>query len=59
MYVLIPMRLSCLINDVRIIKETMKGASRTANHETLIKLHSKIEDVTGIKSKENNDRVIS
>ncbi len=44
-------------NDARIIKETFKGASRTANHSTLIKLRSKIEDVTGIKSKENNDRV--
>ncbi len=44
-------------NDERIIKETFKGASRTSNHATLIKLHSKIEDVTGIKSKGNNDRV--
>lgn len=39
-------------NDARIIKETFNVAKNTGNHKTLIKLRSKIEEVTGIKSRE-------
>ncbi len=41
-------------NDARIIKETFKVAASTNNHKTLLKLKIKIEDVTGIKAKENS-----
>lgn len=42
-------------NDVRIIKETFKVAAKTKDYVTLIKLRTKIEEVTGIKSREKND----
>lgn len=37
-------------NDVRIIKETYETAVKSADHEIIAKLVSKIESVTGIKS---------
>jgi len=42
-------------NDARIIKETFKAAKRTGNHKTMIKLRSKVQEVTGIKSQEKSD----
>lgn len=42
-------------NDARIIKETFKVARENRNYATLIKLRKKIEEVTGITSKEKDD----
>ncbi len=42
-------------NDARIIKETFRTASKSKDYKTLIKLRKKIEEVTGIKSKEMSD----
>lgn len=44
-------------NDARIIKDTFKVASKTNDYKTLIKLRTKILEVTGIISKDNNDKV--
>jgi hypothetical protein len=43
-------------NDVRIIKETFKNAAKFNDYKTLIKLRSKIQEVTGIKSVHNTDK---
>ena len=43
-------------NDARIIKETFKTASKFNDHKTLIKLRSKILEVTGIKSLHKSDK---
>jgi uncharacterized RDD family membrane protein YckC len=43
-------------NDARIIKETFKNASKFNDYKTLIKLRSKILEVTGIVSKHNSDK---
>ncbi|MCI2228507.1 RDD family protein [Polaribacter sp. MSW13] len=43
-------------NDARIIKETFKVASKHNDYKTLIKLRSKIQEVTGIKSKHTTDK---
>ncbi|MCX7548112.1 RDD family protein [Xanthomarina sp. F1114] len=43
-------------NDARIIKETFKSATKSNDYKTLIKLRSKIIEVTGIKSSHNNDK---
>lgn len=42
-------------NDARIIKETFNNARTVKDYTTLIKLRSKIIEVTGIKNKQNND----
>lgn len=42
-------------NDVRIIKESFKVARSAKNYATLIKLRTKIEEVTGVKSQEKSD----
>ncbi len=42
-------------NDARIIKDTFTVASRDRDYRTLIKLRTKIEEVTGIKSEERSD----
>jgi len=42
-------------NDARIIKDTFQTASRFNDHKTLIKLRSKIIEVTGIISKHKSD----
>jgi uncharacterized RDD family membrane protein YckC len=42
-------------NDMRIIKETYKTAAKHNDHKTLIKLRSKILEVTGIKSVHTSD----
>ncbi|WP_452219616.1 RDD family protein [Lacinutrix salivirga] len=42
-------------NDARIIKETFNNARSAKDYTTLIKLRSKILEVTDIKSKHNND----
>lgn len=42
-------------NDARIIKETFKKSSKTKDYKTLIKLRTKIEEVTGIKSQQKDD----
>ena len=42
-------------NDVRIIKETYDTAVKSADHEIIAKLVSKIESVTGIKSVSNSN----
>lgn len=42
-------------NDVRIIKDTYKSARKFNDYKTLIKLRSKIIEVTGIVSKHKSD----
>jgi hypothetical protein len=41
-------------NDVRIIKETFLSAKAVKDYETLIRLRSKIMEVTDIKEKKQN-----
>lgn len=43
-------------NDARIIKETFKTATKLNDYKTLIKLRSKIIEVTEIKSTHQNDK---
>jgi uncharacterized RDD family membrane protein YckC len=43
-------------NDARIIKETFKTATKFNDYKTLIKLRSKIIEVTEIKSTHQNDK---
>jgi hypothetical protein len=43
-------------NDARIIKETFKTAIRLNDYKTLIKLRSKILEVTDIKSVHVSDK---
>jgi uncharacterized RDD family membrane protein YckC len=43
-------------NDMRIIKETFQKANSKNDHETINKLVSKIESVTGIKNQSGNDK---
>ena len=43
-------------NDARIIKETFKNAIKFNDYKTLIKLRSKILEVTGIKSIHKSDK---
>ncbi len=43
-------------NDARIIKDTFKTAVKFKDYKTLIKLRSKIQEVTGIKSVNNTDK---
>ena len=43
-------------NDARIIKETFKTAAKFNDYKTLIKLRSKIQDVTDIKSVHTTDK---
>lgn len=43
-------------NDARIIKETFKNAAKFNDYKTLIKLRSKIIEVTGIKSVHRSDK---
>ena len=43
-------------NDVRIIKDTFKTASKLNDYKTLIKLRSKILEVTDIKSVHKSDK---
>tara|TARA_R110001592_G_scaffold110260_9_gene306458 strand:- start:1559 stop:2371 length:813 start_codon:yes stop_codon:yes gene_type:complete len=43
-------------NDMRIIKETFKSAAKNNDFKTLIKLRSKIIEVTDIKSIHKNDK---
>lgn len=43
-------------NDMRIIKETFQRADVKNDYETIQKLVSKIESVTGIKNQSGNDR---
>ncbi|MEE9407467.1 MAG: RDD family protein [Polaribacter sp.] len=43
-------------NDARIIKETFRNASKFNDYKTLIKLRSKILEVTGITSKHKTDK---
>ena len=43
-------------NDARIIKETFKNAGKFNDYKTLIKLRSKIIEVTGIVSKHKSDK---
>ena len=42
-------------NDARIIKETFVMAKKNKDYKVLIKLRTKIEEVTGIENKEGND----
>lgn len=42
-------------NDARIIKEAFKKSSKAKDYKTLIKLRTKIEEVTGIKSQQKDD----
>jgi len=42
-------------NDARIIKETFQAAVVKRDYKTLIKLRTKIEEVTGIKNTSGND----
>lgn len=42
-------------NDVRIIKDTFSVARKSKDYKTLIKLRTKIEEVTGVKSKNKTD----
>ncbi|NQY05745.1 MAG: RDD family protein [Flavobacteriaceae bacterium] len=44
-------------NDARIIKETFALVRKNRDYSVLIKLRSKIEEVTGIKNQERNDAV--
>jgi len=43
-------------NDIRIIKETYKTASKFNDYKTLIKLRSKILEVTQIKSVHKSEK---
>ncbi|MBF4516281.1 RDD family protein [Flavobacterium sp. ANB] len=43
-------------NDMRIIKETFQRAEAKNDYETIQKLVSKIENVTGIKNQSGNDK---
>lgn len=43
-------------NDARIIKDTFKTARKFNDYKTLIKLRSKIEEVTGIQAKGHTDK---
>ena len=43
-------------NDIRIIKETYKTASKFNDYKTLIKLRSKILEVTQVKSVHKSDK---
>ncbi|MFK8060720.1 MAG: RDD family protein [Polaribacter sp.] len=43
-------------NDARIIKNTFKSAKKFNDYKTLIKLRSKIQEVTDIKSKHKSDK---
>ena len=43
-------------NDARIIKETFKTAAKFNDYKTLIKLRSKIQEVTDIKSVHTTDK---
>lgn len=43
-------------NDARIIKDTFTMATKFNDYKTLIKLRSKIQEVTGITSKGNSDK---
>ncbi len=43
-------------NDARIIKDTFKTAKKFNDYKTLIKLCSKIQEVTGITSRGNSDK---
>ena len=43
-------------NDARIIKGTFKNAAKINDYKTLVKLRSKIIEVTGIKSIHQNDK---
>ena len=43
-------------NDARIIKETFKSAAKFNDYKTLIKLRSKIQEVTDIKSVHTSDK---
>ena len=43
-------------NDVRIIKETFKAADKNNDYKTLIKLRTKIIEVTNIKSANKSDK---
>ena len=42
-------------NDARIIKETFQTAVQKRDYKTLIKLRTKVEEVTGIKNTSGND----
>jgi len=44
-------------NDARIIKETFIAAKKNKDYSVLIKLRTKIEEVTGITNKEKNDLI--
>lgn len=44
-------------NDARIIKETFEMVKKNRDYAVLIKLRSKIEEVTGIKNQERNDSI--
>ena len=44
-------------NDARIIKETFALVKKNRDYSVLIKLRTKIEEVTGIKNEERNDAV--
>lgn len=46
-------------NDIRIIKETYEVALKSQDFKTMSKLVEKIEEVSGIKPKENLDMFIS
>jgi hypothetical protein len=43
-------------NDARVIKETFKTAVKFNDYKTLIKLRSKIKEVTDIKSMHTTDK---
>ncbi|WP_299779722.1 RDD family protein [uncultured Formosa sp.] len=43
-------------NDARIIKETFNMAAKVNDYKTLVKLRTKIIEVTGIKSAHKNDK---
>jgi len=43
-------------NDARIIKETFKSSTKFNDYKTLIKLRSKIQEVTDIKSVHSSDK---
>lgn len=44
-------------NDARIIKETFIAAKKNKDYSVLIKLRTKIEEVTGISNQEKNDLI--
>ena len=49
-----PMVIKLSDNDARIIKETYEVARKASDHQTMLKLKSKIEEVTGIQSVHSN-----